>query len=412
VRIALVSIDESLLPLCQDIVNRLPVAGCAVELAEPRQPVEADLYIWDMDSKPRFAREAWRRPPGNDVFLVRRSGLKEFLTQQPQAAASTLLKPVSPATLEVFLTQFVSRLVNTAEEPASTALDTLPSADQELLLDCLLHANLRLQEFEDDRTNFWARAAHDLRAPLTAAGGYCGLLLEEQTGPLNSTQRELLERMQNSLRRLSRMASAMFQLTAGKMVERKFELKRTDIEKCIRHSVEEVRFFATEKNLTLDVAVSSPGQPLYLEFSQIEQVLVNLLENACKFTPRNGRIEVRGYPAHCWGFADSTFPFPAVPAAGSASKSTNGYRVDIRDSGPGIPADHLPHIFDEYVSYGTPKDRSGGGLGLAICRMILRAHHGRIWAEADDRGTTFSFIVPFNPSVIQDQFEPAASHAG
>lgn len=411
-KIALVSTDETLLPLCQDIATRLPVAGCVVELAEPEQPVEADLYIWDMDSKPRFAREAWRRPPGNDVFLVRRSGLKEFLARQPQAAASTLLKPVSPATLEVFLTQFVSRLVNTMEEPVSPALDTLPAADQEFLLDCLLHANLRLQEFEDDRTNFWARAAHDLRAPLTAAGGYCGLLLEEQTGPLNPTQRELLERIQNSLRRLSRMASAMFQLTAGKMVERKFELKRTNIEECIRRSVEEVRFFATEKNLTLDVAVSGPGQPLYLEASQIEQVLVNLLENACKFTPRNGRIEVRGYPAHCWCFAEPAFPFPTATAAGPASKATNGYRVDIRDSGPGIPADHLPHIFDEYVSYGSPKDRSGGGLGLAICKMILRAHHGKIWAETGDRGTTFSFVVPFNPSVVQDEFEPAATHAG
>ena len=66
---------------------------------------------------------------------------------------------------------------------------------------------------------------------------------------------------------------------------------------------------------------------------------------------------------------------------------------------------------DEYVSYGSPKDRTGGGLGLAICKMIIRAHHGRIWAETNEEGTTLSFIVPFNQSVIQEEFRPAVSYA-
>jgi hypothetical protein len=116
--------------------------------------------------------------------------------------------------------------------------------DREGLLESLLHATLLLQAFEEERTNFWARAAHDLRAPLTAASGYCELLAEAQMGPLNANQQELLSRMQHSLRKLSRMASAMFQLTAGRQLERKYELKRADIEGSIQ------RMHATLERMT------------------------------------------------------------------------------------------------------------------------------------------------------------------
>jgi signal transduction histidine kinase len=279
--------------------------------------------------------------------------------------------------------------------------------DREGLLESLLHASLRLQEFEEERTNFWARAAHDLRAPLTAASGYCELLTETQMGPLNANQQELLNRMQHSLRKLNRMASAMFQLTAGRQLERKYELKRADIEGSIQRSIDEIEFFASEKNLLITSEITSPDQPLYVEPTQIEQVLVNILDNACKFTPRSGSIKVRGYPFH-WS------PPTANGGHGvdTTDQSPNSYRVDVCDSGPGIAPEHLRHIFDEYVSYGNMTDRSGGGLGLAICKMILRAHGGEIWAEPAGHGTTISFILPFNHAVAEEQFEPTTNYVG
>jgi signal transduction histidine kinase len=240
-----------------------------------------------------------------------------------------------------------------------------------------------------------------MRAPLTAASGYCGLLLETQIGPLNADQQELLERIRHSLTKLQRMASAMFQLTAGRQIEGKYELKRTDIEESVTRSVDEIRFFASEKNLTLDVELIPPGHPLYLEPNQIEQVLVNLLENACKFTPRNGRIQVRAYPA-AWSFNGKH------GLADRQTKPVSGYRIDISDSGAGIAPDHLHSIFDEYVSYGNGSDRAGGGLGLAICKMIVHAHHGEIWAESADHGTTFSFVLPFNELAANEDFNLAA----
>jgi signal transduction histidine kinase len=72
----------------------------------------------------------------------------------------------------------------------------------------------------------------------------------------------------------------------------------------------------------------------------------------------------------------------------------NAYRVDIRDSGARIPREHLTAIFEEDTSCIGGSDRSGGGLGLAICKMILHAHQGRVWAENSDSGPRFSFVLP------------------
>jgi signal transduction histidine kinase len=69
--------------------------------------------------------------------------------------------------------------------------------------------------------------------------------------------------------------------------------------------------------------------------------------------------------------------------------------VDICDSGPGIAAEHLDRIFEEYTSYSGGHDRSGGGLGLAICKLILSQHQGRVWAENSSEGAVFSFVLPF-----------------
>ena len=82
-----------------------------------------------------------------------------------------------------------------------------------IFLQCLIEANVKLQEYDHERTNFLTRVVHDFRAPLTALNGYCGLLLGDPLGSLNEKQQEVIRRMQYSVRRLSRMASGMLQLT-------------------------------------------------------------------------------------------------------------------------------------------------------------------------------------------------------
>jgi signal transduction histidine kinase len=281
-------------------------------------------------------------------------------------------------------------------------------ADRDEILQCLIQANLKLQEYDQDRTNFLARAIHDFRAPLTAITGYCGLLIGEDLGKLTNQQREVLERMHRSAKKLSRMAGAMFQLSIAPRLELKLDLRPGEIRNCIEQAVHELLPCAEEKRLSISVDISASPEPLVFEHMQIEQVLVNLLDNACKFSPKGGSIEVRGYP-YLW--TQTSGNDERLAMADSESRGFNSYRVDVGDSGPGIPPTHMGKIFEEYTSYCGGVDRSGGGLGLAICRMILTHHKGRIWASSTHKGAVFSFVLPFHRSSWMVQAHVAQSQA-
>jgi signal transduction histidine kinase len=200
--------------------------------------------------------------------------------------------------------------------------------------------------------------------------------------------------MQQSLKRLSRMATAMFEMSVGRQVKRQPVLQKADLRECVEQVLHEFAPMAEGKRLTVSVDWRPEIGPLYAERGQIEQVLMNLLDNACKFTPAGGTIELRGYPYFWERRVLRAGPWQEEERRIASSHEPNAYRLDIRDSGPHIPREHLENIFEEYTSYGGGQDRSGGGLGLAICRMIITAHEGRVWAENTDHGPRFSFILP------------------
>jgi len=355
-------------------------------------PLDADLLVWDVDDiKRENCSNAFpaASPAQDQIFVIGRRRAEEFLLNLPLGAGNALLKPVSESTLRNFVEQAAARA--RSRQPAAKTPDAA-GADRPDLLHYLLTANLRLQAYDQERTNFLARAVHDFRAPLMAASGYCGLLVEGALGPINSDQLESLTRMQHSLRKLTRMASAMLQLSVGKQVKKKLDLKPSAIETCIHHSVNEIAPLAAEKKISVTLKLSPPESPLYLDPQQIEQVLTNLLENACRFTPKGGQIEVRAYPA-------SVFRSHGNAGANAIGTHTgqdgsNAYRVDISDTGAGIATEHLEAVFEEYTSYSGSQDRSGGGLGLAICKMILTEHGGQVWAENHAAGARLSFVLP------------------
>jgi len=230
---------------------------------------------------------------------------------------------------------------------------------------------------------------------LTAISGYCGLLLEEEFGPLTPEQQRVLGKMLHGATRLSRVSNAMFQLSALQNVDQGLNLEKADIRDCLDQAIHEVAPVLEDKRIAITAEVEAAPNGLLFEKSQITQTLVNLLDNACRFTPRDGRIEIRGYPFF-WerraghGLSRSQTFDRRVDQL----KVFNSFRLDIRDSGPGIPAVTVDRIFAAFTSCGGGHDRSGGGVGLAICRMILQRHQGGIWAESDASGTVFSFVLP------------------
>jgi len=398
-KIGLISSDQRLYELCREILVDLGGAHCEINLGLSfGTPCKADLYIWDVETVLSIPEKLDFHEEQRHLFLVPRKELLAFRDRLPMAAVAVLLKPVNPVALRSFLEHALARCEAVESARRAEAPGGVPD-DRDAVVQRLVEANLRLQEYDQDRTIFLARAVHDFRAPLTAISGYCGLLLSQQLGPLDSGQVEVLAQMQHSTARLMRLADAMFHLSAGRNVELRPCLQEASIEACIEHALHEIAPRAIEKNIHVSACVDAPGQPLRFDPSQIEQVLVNLLDNACKFTPRNGSIEVRGQPA-VWERCRA--PLRATNDSserlGSASSPPNAYRVEVADNGPGVPADSLKQVFGEQVPYGGSQDRTGGGLGLAICKMILQAHGGSVLVESNGTGATFGFLLPFDPA--------------
>jgi two-component system, OmpR family, phosphate regulon sensor histidine kinase PhoR len=185
-------------------------------------------------------------------------------------------------------------------------------------------------------------------------------------------------------------------------------LEKADIRDCLDQALNEVALVLEDKRISVVAEIEPAPENLLFEKSLIEQAFANVLDNACKFTPRDGMIQIQGYPFFWERRAARDASLHLAPERRIRQvKVLNSFRVDIRDSGPGIPAVHAHRIFEQYTSPGGRQDRSGGGLGLAICRMIMRRHQGHIWAESSPSGATFSLVLPLQqtdarPSETED----------
>ena len=406
-QVILASPDQELRRMCAEVLAER-TEHCNLIVAEPQSvPPGGDLYILDFQAEHPIPDYVVCQPAWRQLFVVRPRDLGLFQQRKPFADPAVLLKPVARGTLSAFLGQVLAVCAGST----SSALAPMRS-DCDELLQCLIHTNLKLQEYDQERTNFLARAVHDIRAPLTALTGYCGLLLAEPLGPLNDDQKEVLRRMQHSAKRLSRMASAMFQLSIRGQVESHPNFEQGDLQECLDQAVHEIVPLIEEKHIEISVDLDIPRAQLLFDRSQMEQVFLNLLDNACKFTPARGSIEIKGY-SYFWdrrslqaGIQDDT------ERRIRDSRKPNSFRLDICDSGPGIPKEHLDSIFEQYTRYAGTQDRTGGGLGLAICQMILSGHHGRVWAESSESGARFSLVIPFCSAKPREQIQNCSVAVG
>lgn len=404
VHISLFSNDSALVTLLRDAIGETLGSEFTLEVRSAGQPAGLSqlaardgLYVWDFvpgeTVLPQdIVRSHWR----TSLFLLHRKDLAVLKTLMGDSEVNVLLKPVDPAGLRAFLGGYSAHRSG-VEDDAGASAATLRSERDEVL-QILMQANLKLQEFHQERTNFLARSIHDFRAPLTAISGYCELLLSDELEPLTPGQRKILQRMQYSVRRLTRATNSMSRLGLAENAEPTVNLEQADIHDCVGRALEGVAAILQNRRISVNIDIGSPPENLLFEASQIEQVLVTLLESACKFTPRGGTVEIRGYPFFWERRSGRTIPLLYSPDLRTADvKTSNSFRVDISDSGPAIRAVDADSIFEQYTSYSGGQDRSGAGLGMAICRMILSQHSGRVWAESSETGAIFSFVLPLSP---------------
>ncbi|HEV8540421.1 MAG TPA: HAMP domain-containing sensor histidine kinase [Nitrospiraceae bacterium] len=242
------------------------------------------------------------------------------------------------------------------------------------LVEAVSWMRVKLQELDEMKSDFLSHVTHELRNPLTSIHTGTQLLLEEVAGPLTSDQRDMLRMMIDNSRRLIEMISTLLDLSkmdAGMMA---YRLASTDLKEIAETSLNKVRLMAEGKQVRL--VLESRHKPFLVptDRMRIEQVLDNLLSNAVKFSPSGGVVRVRL----------------------DLDRTHTLARVEVSDSGPGIPPDSLPRIFDRFyqgpiVAQGV----AGTGLGLALAKKVVEGHGGRIWAVSDlGKGTTVQFVLP------------------
>ena len=353
-------------------------------------PETADLVIWNYqpgDQPPLSANDFSSHPL--TLFVADEQALSELQPALDGPAANIIFRPVQPDTLAAFLRAVSSAQRSGGVLPASP-IDSMRSQRDELLR-ALMQANVRLQEYDRDQTNFLTRAVNDFRAPISALTGYCGLLMSGQLGPVSEQQRNVLVRMRQSAIRLSDLAEGMVDVSAGLHTDREPALKEADFRQFIQWAIDKARPLIEDKSIDVSVDLVPPAGPLLVDPSKLEQVCATLVDNACRFTPRGGYLEIAGY-----SFRTEHWAHPGASTRRILqTESPNCYRIDFRDTGPEIKTSLFSDVFEEHRSCSEGYDRSGAGLGLPTCRMIIAQHGGHIWAENSESGAVFSFVLPF-----------------
>lgn len=395
VLVCVVGSNQELADACRANLERLCPDGYYLqECVSSETSRGCDVYVWDVESSPSVPNAMTAAEGAIKIIIVKKRSLSSLRRKLSGPDFMYLQNPVTSLSLRAVWDSAIAQLKLRRSDGVRSASLKL---DRDKLLQQLLQTNLKLREHDQERANFLARSVHDIRVPLMAVQGYCGLLLAGQVGPMDPEQTQILERIQRSLTRLCRLVEAMMDLGAGSPAQTKLRLGNGSIDACVQQAVHEVLPYIENKQICLNADVEAPEGPLLFDSEQLEQVLVNLLDNACKFTPKGGSITIKG----------RSIASDGLDKAGWL-ENTAGYRIDITDTGRGINSDHLEQVFDEHTSFGDTMDRSGSGLGLAICRMIIQAHHGRIWANPGTQGASFSFVLPSGRSFSDSHLSSVA----
>jgi signal transduction histidine kinase len=239
----------------------------------------------------------------------------------------------------------------------------------------------RLSESFDRQRRFMADASHELRTPVAILRGESEVALSQQARSPDE-YRESLDVMHHESERLTRIVEDLFTLTRADAGQ--YPLQPTDfyLDELVAECVHSARTLAQAKKISLTFE-GAPESLIHADESLVRRMLLNLLDNAIKYTREFGRVTV------------------------SCQRNGREYAVNIADTGCGIPAEMRPRIFERFFRADKARSHSendggGAGLGLAISRWIAEAHHGRLeLARSDSTGSTFSAYLPADtiPSV-------------
>ncbi|MFC5450511.1 HAMP domain-containing sensor histidine kinase [Paenibacillus aestuarii] len=229
----------------------------------------------------------------------------------------------------------------------------------------------KLEKVEDSRKRFLSEISHELRTPLTTIRASLQGLVDGVVEPQDA--QEFIRVSLGETIRLSKLVDDLLQLSSFEEKQVKLHLQQVDAGELSVYVVTQLKMKAKAKRIEL---FADEGIPLFVQADadRLRQVLINLLDNAINHIPEGSQAGIR-------------------------IKSVKHERwIEVWDNGPGIPPDKLPHLFDRFYKADESRNRSGAGLGLTICKMIVEAHGGSMRVHSQTgQGTVFQIFLPHSP---------------
>jgi two-component system phosphate regulon sensor histidine kinase PhoR len=236
----------------------------------------------------------------------------------------------------------------------------------------VFHDITRMKQLEKIRQDFVANVSHELRTPLTTIKGYAETLLE---GGLKEDQAfQFVQVIKRHTDRLAKIVEDLLMLSRIETKEFQLKMEATPLQDFVNDIIDFVKEPAERKKISLSRNEIPSSLAVLADRSHLEQILINLLDNAIKYTPEGGRVIVS-----------------------AVEKDSKDIQFSVEDNGIGIPKEDLSRIFERFyrVDKGRSKELGGTGLGLSIVKHLIQAHGGRVWVESQmGKGSTFYFTLP------------------
>jgi PAS domain S-box-containing protein len=232
------------------------------------------------------------------------------------------------------------------------------------------------------KSEFIATASHELRTPLTSIRGYIDLLLLGTLGQLTPAQADFLKVVKNNIARIVELIDDLLDISKVEAGEIRLRREPVDVAEVLHEVGQALYSQFTERSISLAIDVQPDLPPIMADRLRLRQIVVNLVSNACKYTPPGGHVDV------------------------VLRNGGDQLRVDVHDNGVGIDAAAQQFIFTPFFRADNPlRETAGGtGLGLSITRSLIALHGGRIWFDSHaGEGSTFSFTLPTG----DDEWKPA-----
>jgi signal transduction histidine kinase len=226
------------------------------------------------------------------------------------------------------------------------------------------------------KSEFLANMSHELRTPLNAILGFSQVLRERLFGELNEKQEDYVDDILSSGNHLLSLINDVLDLSKVEAGQVELEVAPFSLQEALERGVVMVRERAVNDGVQITLAASPKVDIVAGDERRIRQVIFNLLSNAVKFTPPGGVVDVR------------------------TTQFNGEVRVSVADTGPGIAAEDVERIFEEFQQTEAGIEmREGTGLGLALSRRLVELHGGRIWVDSEPgNGSTFVFTLPTGPA--------------